>query len=218
MHLAEMERSGRGAKTRYIATLTDDSGASGYELVIAGPGELVKKIFNKSDFEATISPKATRKDAEAAFEATWKKYGKPFADLTRVQNISGLIKKEPGKITPDNSVLVSVSRTRGEGTFWGFWLPVLFVPQGENLLFALPPVCVCFGQLDPSSGDPDLFLTLNGVSTPTVRASVGGGLARDSVSFGNFLCAPWEQFVPFFRIYGYLASTFGIWIGGHGIP
>ena len=101
---------------------------------------------------------------------------------------------------------------------WTFWFPALFVGRGVNLFFITPPVCHCFGTLFPLSGDPDLLLSLNGAGTPIVAASLNAGRAIDSVSFGPWACWPWQQFVPFFRVNGFLTGFTGFWWGGFGIP
>jgi hypothetical protein len=111
--------------------------------------------------------------------------------------------------------VVQLKRLKESGTVYGVTFP-LFVPRGVTFLFVLPPVCNTFGVLFPASGDPDLMLSLNGLS-PIVAASRLGGTARDSVSFSRF-CWPWNHFFPFFRVFGFQSSACALVIGGFGLP
>jgi len=217
MRLKEMKRSGKAGTVRYLAILADDLGKSDYELSIHGPAKLAEKIFDKCDFQITIRPKATAADAEAQSRETWRRYY-PTAKLS--QDAPGLEVFDKQKVAPAtsrNSVVVSLRRVRGEGTFWAGLFPNLFVPAGANLFFVMPSVCNCSGTLFPSSGDPDLFLTLNGITTPTVAASLKFGTAIDSVFFGSAICWPWAEFWPFFRVNGFVTGVCTFWMTGFGI-
>jgi hypothetical protein len=91
------------------------------------------------------------------------------------------------------------------------------VPKGVSVFFVLPPVCNCAGSVFPLRGDADIFLTLNGAFTPTVAASVKAGLAIDTVAFGSTICWPWQEFVPFFRVFGFLSSVTNVLCTGFGV-
>jgi hypothetical protein len=218
VRLTDLERSGRGTALRYQSAINDDLGAADYELSISGPPALIAKVLAKSEFEILISPRAGEKDAQARALEMWHQHADAAPGSGEAPDIKRLFKKTPAAATPANSILVSLRRTRGAGTFWAGWFPTLFVPAGASLFFALPPVCTAFGTLFPISGDPDLFLRLNGPTAPIVAGSAGAGLARDTVSFGPWVCWPWTQFVPFYQVLGFLTSVTDIFIGGHGVP
>jgi hypothetical protein len=86
-----------------------------------------------------------------------------------------------------------------------------------RLFFVLPLVCSAAGIVFPTAGDPDLFLMLSPAG-PTVDASTLGGLTVDSVSFSLPVCLPLVGFVPFFRVFGFLASTGVLVFGGFAVP
>lgn len=218
MQLKDLERSGRGTAVRYRATIRDDLGASDYELSISGTSSLITESFAKSDFEILISPRAEEKAAQSRALEMWQRHSGTVAGGPETEDLRRLFKNPPPLPTPTRSIVVAVRRTKGKGTFWAAWFPALFVPRGVSLFFALPPVCTAFATLFPLSGDPDLFLHPNSPTAPAVAASAGAGLARDSVSFGPWACWPWNQFVPFYRVFGFLPSVTGVYFGGHGIP
>ncbi len=217
MQLKEMKRSGKGGTLRLLATLADDLGKPDYELSIHGPATLIEQVFEKSDFSATIRPNATATDVEALSREMWRRY---YPTATRPKDAPGLEVLDKRKAAPPaggKSAVVSLRRVRGEGTFWAAAFPNLFVPAGASLLFVLPSVCNCSGTLFPVSGDPDLFLTLNGATTPVVAASIRGGTAIDSVAFGSTFCWPWAEFWPFFRVRGFATGVCTFWMTGFGV-
>jgi hypothetical protein len=112
--------------------------------------------------------------------------------------------------------VVTLHRKQTEGTGYFLTIP-LFVPTGISLFFLLPPVCVCAAAVFPASGDPDLFLTINGLST-LVGSSTLGGMAIDRISFGFPLCVPGFGFVPFLRVFGFAASACVLLWSGFGVP
>jgi hypothetical protein len=182
-----MKRSGKET-ARYTLTLADDQGAEDYELTITGTRTLVEKVFAESDFEITISPKANEKEAERRAHELWTKYSSAMVkEAAPAEDIDSLSKSAPKDATAKNSIVVSLRRTRGEGTFFAIWFP-LFIPRGVSVFFVAPPApIVCQGSVAPSflvpGGDADLFLTLNGFSTPVVSSSTRAGQAVDSVAF-----------------------------------
>jgi hypothetical protein len=214
MKLTEMNRAAKQVG-RYTLTLADDQGAPDYELTITGPRALVEKVFAKSDFEITISPKTNQKEAERRANAIWKKCSSTLVkEVAPAEDIDSLLKSAPKDATAKNSIVVSLRRTRGEGTFFAFWFP-LFIPRGVNVFFVTPPASFyCTGSVSPSSlvpgGDADLFLSLNGFSTPPVASGTLSGLATDTVSFivpvvvippGLIIKSP--AVVPCYRVFGF---------------
>jgi hypothetical protein len=216
MRLKELKRS-RTGDTPYIGTLTDVTGDSHYALAISGPDDLVKKIFTRSDFEWRIDPKPSDKDVNARFQEKWGMHTDTVAAAGDPETIASLGKGLPKAATARNSVVVSLRRTQGQGTWWWMWFSALIIPRGANVFFVLPPICNAFGLVVPLSGDPDLFLTRNGPFTPAVSSSMRGGTAIDRVAFGPTICWPWEEYVPWFRINGFRSSVTGFGMGGFGV-
>jgi len=217
MHVRDMKRQAKTGTVRYVAALADDLGKSDYEVSIHGPAKLAQQAFEKCDFEISIRPKATAADVEAQSRETWRRH---FATAIVPQDAPGLEVLSKQKIAPAttrNSLVVSVRRLRGEGTAWAGLFPNLFVPAGTNLFFVLPSVCNCSGTLFPSSGDSDLFLSLNGPTTPIVAASVKAGTSIDSIFFGSAICWPWAEFWPFFRVNGFRTGVSTFWMTGFGV-
>jgi hypothetical protein len=216
MRLKELKRSRTGDRP-YVATLDDMNGDSHYELAISGPDELVKKVFAKSDFEWRIDPKVAEKDVAGRNREMWDRYASAGDQANEPETIASLSKAAPKAATARNSVVVSLRRTQGEGTWWWMWFPTLLIPAGFNLFVILPPVCNAFGFTVPHSGDPDLLLMRNGPFFPPVSASTLRGTAVDRVAFGPSICWPWEEFFPWFRIIGVTTSVTDFGMGGFGV-
>jgi hypothetical protein len=216
MKLKEMKVEGRDS-ARYTSSLTDLQGSKDYEFTITGPRSLVSKMFSESEFEFLIDTKVSRPDSDNRFKEIWLKYSQTVREAAPAEDAKILEKSVPRKAVAKNSVIVSLRRVRGQGTFWMIGIPQLAIPMGLNVFFVLPPVCNCAGSVFPAAGDPDLFLTLNGVTTPTVGASTKGGLAIDSVAFGSSICWPWMEFSPFFRVFGFKSSVAACLFSGFGV-
>jgi hypothetical protein len=210
--LAQMKRT-TGRDPSWAMRVADKTGREDYELTIRGPNALVSKVFEKSDPEIEIDPHGSDDTARKRIIELRDKYSRS-AKAPHVDDGKGAFKKPRLKIDEKTSVVVSLRRIRGEGTFWAFFIPFLFIPRGANLLFALPPVFSCVGSVFPLAGDPDLFLTLNGVFTPTVAMSIRAGTAIDSVAFGPMPVRFPPAFVPFFRVSGFTTTLTGFLMAG----
>jgi hypothetical protein len=217
MRLEDLTRSRVAGGSHYVGTLTDSARDEHYGLSISGPASLIQKVFAKSDFEHWIEPKATAKGAPARSRKFWMTYAGEAVARGALETVAALEKPVPAAATPKSSIVVSLRRTEGEGTWWGAWFPLLGLPAGANLFFVLPPICNCFGFVAPTSGDPDLFLTANGPTTPTLAFSMLGPGAVDSVSFGPGLCWPWTEFVPWFRVNAFTACVCSFGMSGFGV-
>jgi hypothetical protein len=212
MRIRDMETV-KGADPRWTASVTDKKGATNYELSIRGPKSLVGRIFKDSDFEIEIDPEVvSEEDGRTRLNELYDKYSvtakDPFADPAQ-----DLFKKSSDNFDKANSVVVSLRRTRGKGTFYFLFLPTLPIPTGVNLIFLLPPVSTCQAWVFPITGDQDLFLTLNSLLPPSVSSTLGG-TSIDSVSFSAprvtvpiFGSAPLFLFVPFFRVKGFIGGV-----------
>lgn len=211
MRLQDMKRSG-DETARFTSIVADERGANDYELTISGTPALVEQVFEKSDFEITISPDLDEETAGRRTKDLWAKYAASVTDIAPAEDLDSLAKVTPRDAARKNSIVVSLRRIRGEGTYFAIWLPLLFIPRGVSLFLVAPPALVCQGSVFPApfvGGDPDLFLTLNGITTPVVSASRRAGPAIDTVSFAVPLAIGMRPVVPFYRIFGFATSLTG---------
>jgi hypothetical protein len=216
VRLADLERS-RSGGVRYAAALSDTAGDSHYELGIYGPDALIRKVLANSEFEHWIEPKATEKDWPGRSKSFWERHAGAHPGPRPHGTVNALDGTPPRAPTAKSSIVVSVRRTEGRGTWWGFWWPALGLPAGSSVFFVLPPVCNCSGFVLPASGNPDLFLTANGPFTPLIAASTGGPGAFDSVAFGPAICWPWTEFVPWFRVFAVTTTVCSFGMSGFGV-
>jgi hypothetical protein len=217
MRLKDLKRP-RTSGHPYIGTLTDAAGDTHYELAISGPSKLIQKAFGDSEFDWQIDPKATEHDWVPRYQEMWAQHIELDGTSKVPETVAALAKKAPVAATPVNSIVVSVRRAQGEGTWWGFWWPALALPRGANLFFVLPPICNCAGAVIPVAGDPDLFLSANGPRNPIIAASTLTAGFIDRVAFGPPICWPWQEFVPWFRINAFTTCVTGFSMTGFGIP
>ena len=215
MHLKELRRSGKDV-ARYAGTVADKAGARHYELTISGNRRLVEKVFAKSDYDIRIDAGAGERDAEKLAQELWKRHSTRQVKDSPGESIDSLRKTLPRAASRANSLVISLRRTDGEGTYWSAFFPALVLPTGASLFFVLPPVCNCFGTVFPLTGDADLFLSLGSPFAPIVAASARGGTAIDSVAFGAPFCWPWTQVVPWFRVFGFTPAVTGFLMSGFG--
>jgi hypothetical protein len=165
MRLKGMKRS-RADNSPYVGTLTDVTGATHYEIAISGATKLIQKTFGDVEFEYQIDPNATDADWVTRYQKMWTKpVGDAVASETH-ETAAALTKKGAAPATAQNSIVVSVRRTQGKGTWWAFAFPPFPMAVRTNVFFALPPICNFSGIVAPISGDADLFLSANGSRNP----------------------------------------------------
>lgn len=210
MKLKDMKRSGKDM-ARHTKTLTDEQGAPDYEITITGTSSLVQKVFEKSDFEIIIDTKATERDAERRAKELWEKHSGTVEEAAPAADVESLRKSAPKEVTKQNAIVVSIRRTRGEGTFFALWLPLLAIPKGVSLFVVGLPAVICQGSVFPMVGDTDLFLTLNGPLPPNVSVSSMGGLAIDTVTFGVAPSPAPRPVIPFYRLFGFSNTVTGFY-------
>jgi hypothetical protein len=203
--------------TEYKGVLADATGARDYEITVSGSPSLVGRVFEKAEFEITIDPNVSSKEAEARSREFWDSRVAKKIQTAPAETIESLAKAPPKSATTKNSLVISLRRVKGQGTWWGGWIRGLALPTGRNTLITLPPVCNCWGVVAPFTGDADLFLSLNSPLAAPVVSSIRGGTAVDTVAFGSPLCFPWAQFVPWFRVNGFRASVFDVGIAGFSV-
>jgi hypothetical protein len=213
MRLDDFQQERVGKFTRYNAPLSDDTGEQAYQLLLVGSEERIKESVGDSDIEATISPRVEREEWEASLPRTLRLTDQ-VVPADAFDDVEGLFKRPAPDPTPENSVVCALRREKPGGTGFTLVIP-LFVPSGVNFIFAFPPAFVCGASVLPITGDPDLFLTINSPVAPTVSASAFGGLFPDSVFF---MTPPFFQFIPFFRVFGFLASSTTFIGSSFGVP
>ncbi len=216
MRLKDLKRP-RTDSAPYIGILTDSTGDTHYELAISGSSKLIQRVFAESEFEYQIDPKATETNWVPRYQEMWARNAGAGGGMKEPETIAALEKAMPVAAKAKNSIIVSVRRTEGQGTWWGWWWPMLGLPAGTNVFFILPPICNCSGVVVPVTGDPDLFLSANGPRTPVIAASMLGRGAVDRVAFGPVICWPWEEFVPWFRVNAFTNCVTGFGMTGFGV-
>ena len=206
MRLQDFEVSGEGLETRYTLEVGDV--ARDHELVITGSPELISEVFRDADLDVTIDPQRGE-GWDRQLEAARDEELRLLADFAAFSAGTSTMKTRPEESTPANTVIVSLRRTRGHGTHYGpFVLSNLAVPTGFSLFFGLPPVCSCFGRLQPASGDQDLYLYRAWWWWNVgLASSAHGGTTPDAVSYTipplGGVCDWRNLFVPVFQVYGY---------------
>jgi hypothetical protein len=216
VRLSDLERQ-RGGAIRYLGTLSDSAGDTSYELAISGPARLIDKAPADSDFEHGSNPQQPRRNWATRTRKFWYRHAGENRRPREHETFAALARKPPPATNAENSIVVSVRRTEGEGTWWGFWWPALGLSAGSSIFFLLPPICNCSAFVMPASGDPNLFLTANGPATPLLAASTAGPGAFDSVAFGPAHCWPWTEFVPWFRLVAVTTTVFSFGMTGFGV-
>ncbi len=201
--LADLERSGGGAKTRFAARLTDDQGVERYELIVAGPPALIKKSFADARIEIEIDPSADKRRWSKHLGSAWKQEREAQSALSSLEDVPALFEKEPPPApTAAKSVLISLRQLEPVGTRYFVTVGGFAVPIGVSLFFGLPPVCSTFGVLTPASGDQDLFLHLGWPPVGPIRGSRNGGTTPDVITFST-VCRLWTHFAPIWHLFGW---------------
>jgi hypothetical protein len=210
VRLDDFERSGRGRRTRYVTAVRDSAGAENYELVVAGEGKLLRRIFEQTELGADIRSKLTDEAWEQELREVRELELEAFDRRSRLEDVPGLLKKPPAPATVENSTFVSLRRTGGEGTTFSLSISNFFLPSGFRVFLALPPVCDCIAVVRPTSGDQDLFVHRDfPFFGPIIAASVDPGTSVDMGIVVVLGCTFFSQFVPWFQIFGFSSGVCG---------
>ena len=215
MKLGEFKKRKIGPHTQFTKPITDDQGVGDYDLSITGSPALITEIFDTTDVEVAIRPRATEQEAMAAMREVAKRSAEglhQILDAPYAVQAKATVKPP----TSRNSVYVALRRTKGKGTFWAMIIPALVVPTGASIFFVLPPVLAMTAFVLPATGDPDLLLSLN-APFPAVQSSMHRGLLPDSVAFTLLPLIPW-YFVPFVRVFGFRSSVTFFTMNGFSLP
>lgn len=218
MKLGDLQRTGKTIST-YSGVVADAEGNRDYELSITGPRRVVEAAFKGVDFEIEIDRQATPEKFEARSREFWKRRagGRDGAPKSSAPTIDRVSRKAPPAANAKNSIVVSLRRIKGSGTFWAAWFPGLVLPAGFSLFFVLPRVWNCWGIVVPALGDADIFLTLGSPASPVVMAATAGGPTVESVTFTG-APFPWTHFAAWFRVLGFVNTVTDFGMVGHSIP
>lgn len=202
----------------FLGQLTDAAGDTHYELAISGSSSQIEKTFGESELEYWIEPKATGEEWAPRFEKLWASKTGDALSSGEPETVEALGRTLPSAAKAKTSVVVSVRRTKGKGTGWGFFWPALTLPAGFSAFFVLPPICNCAGFVVPRFGNPNLFLTANGPATPIIKASMNGPGMIDAVAvLGPPICFPWTEFMPWFRVFAATNCVSDFGMSGFGV-
>ena len=218
MKLNEFKRSG-SKMAAYTAVVADQAGQRDYELTISGRRSLVERVFKKVDFDVIIDTHVSPEEFDARSREVWtsRVAGQEIASPSAEEVLKAASRKVPPP-HPRNSVVVSLRRIRGTGTFWTAWVTPIYVPPGSSLYFVMPRVWTCWGIIVPYSGNPNLLLSLGTPVSPPVSTAFAPGPVSETVAFtGSPL--PWMHFAAWFRIFGAAPGTITLFgMVGHSIP
>lgn len=203
MKLTDFERPAKGGRSRLVTRVTDRTGAEEFELTIAGPAALTKRMFAEADIELTIDPTLTPVDVLAEYRVPVHEQRRSMWEAAGLENPATLLKPPPPAPDPKSSVLAAVRPVRGEGTPFAFVLTGFFVPAGVSFFFFGSFVFTTVGSLAPATGDQDLFLRLFSPTGTVVSSSIAGGTSVDVVWF----TFPFFPYVPVFEVKGFTAGV-----------
>ena len=204
MKLSEFTRSGR-TRTRFVTQVADAATQEDFELTIAGPAALVKRMFAEADLDLTIDSQRSQDQVAADFAPSHDELRKQMWELAGLEDTRALLKPAPEPPDPKNTVFASARPVAGHGTPFAFAASGFFVPAGARLFLFGSFVLTAIGSLRPATGDQDLFLHLFSPTGTVVSSSIFGGTSLDLVWF-TFPFLPW---VPVFEVRGFTAGVCG---------
>ena len=182
MRLAEFEQTGTDDRPRYVMEVEDAAGASAYELIVTGPPEVIEASMENAEFEVAIDSSATRERAEEELRSIEAENEQAAWELAGLTDTEDLFKEAPERLDTRRSVLTSLRRTRGSGTYYqATYLNIGPWATGVNLIAFMPPSLAVSALVAPRTGDQDLYHYLGSHLQP-VRASVRPGTLVDALS------------------------------------
>jgi hypothetical protein len=199
MRLDDFQQERVGRFTRYSAPLSDDTGEQAYQLLLVGLDERIRESAGESEIEATINSRVEREEWEASLARTLGLTDQ-VVPVDAFDDLDGLFKRPAPEPTAEDSVVCVLRREKPGGSSFTVDFSGLFVPPGFSIFFVFPLAFACAAASLPSSGDPDLFLTLNSPSGPLVSSSV---LPSRFPDFVFFMTPAFFQFFPFVRVFGF---------------
>lgn len=182
MRLEEFEQTGTEERPRFVMRVEDAAGQDGYELIVTGPPDLVNIALGEADFDVSIDSSATQERAVDEVRAIENDNERAAWELAALTSDADIFKEAPEPLDTQRSVLTSLRRTRGSGTYYQATYANLGpLPSGVNLLAFVPPSLVVGGVVAPRSGDQDLYFYL-GSNLQPVRSSTRPGALVDALS------------------------------------
>ena len=222
MKLADLKRSGT-ERPVYTGPVADVDGNKRYELSITGPSaSVIEEVFAKSDFEMEIVPGARPEEFDEQSRRFLKRHmGEHKFSSPPLDDITALLDRKPPQ-APENlndSVVVYLRPTEGEGTFYGMWIPVMALLPATPIVFVLPRVWTTWSVVVAYSANPNIILFRDVPVPPPVATALAGGIATEGVTF-TVPPVPWAQFRPIHIVFngapGVSLTNFGF--GGHSLP
>jgi len=204
MKLEDFERRGDKGHARFVTQVRDVSGDELFELTLAAPEALLRKVLADATIELTIDSARTQESLGRETEKLRAEHRKAMWKVAGLEQVDDLLKPPPPRSRPEKSVFAAVRPVRGEGTPFAMSISTFGVPAGVSLFFFGSWVFGTFGSVLPTSGDQDLFLRLFGATGPVVSASVLPLTLPDAVGFG---LPPPFPFFPVFQIFGFATGV-----------
>jgi hypothetical protein len=181
MRLDEFQQEVVSRVVRYAAPVADEAGQEAYQLLIVGPEEQVRESCAESDFDVTIRHDVAedewRQEAERALSLD--DLVVPAAALADPRDWAKPSRREP---PAEARILAAFRPTRPGRTAFTFQTNLTLF--GSVLFLFFPPTRFAWAaaQVRPTSGDPDLFLSVGGASfLAGIFASQAPGLFPDTV-------------------------------------
>lgn len=202
MKLSDFERTGKKTNPRFVTQVKNVSGDETFELTIAGPEALLRRVIADATIQLTIDSRQSEKKLMPELDARQAERRKTMWSIAGLDEPEDLLKPGPPPAQLRKSVFAAVRPVTGEGTPFTFSMSGFTVLSGVSFFFFGSFVGFTFGSVVPASGDQDLFLHLFAPSGPTVSASVFPRTLPDLVSFSIPL-----PFVPVFRIFGFTTGV-----------
>jgi hypothetical protein len=201
--LDDFEKSGTGARTRFVTRVSDAASEEEFEIAIAGPGALTKRMFGKAEFDLTIDSGRSQDQVIADVEPALREQQRSMWASAALDDIDALLKPPPARPEPKSTVFAAIRPVAGHGTPFAFIATSFFVPAGVSFFFFGSFVFTAVGSLVPMSGDQDLYLRLFSPTSPIVAASRGIGTSLDVVWF----TFPLFPVVPVFEVRGWATGV-----------
>jgi hypothetical protein len=207
MRLGDFQQTGTDDRPRLIMEIEDAAGLSAYELIVTGSREALRVAMADAELDVHIDSSASRDRAEAEVRAMEEENERAAWTLSGLDELDDMFKDAPERVDARRSVLTSLRRTRGEGTYYeatyanlGPW------PTGVNLIAFMPPSLVVGALVAPSTGDQDLYHYLGSHLQP-VQASVRPGTLIDTLSL---VTAGSIYPYMFWRVHWFTGGTCGL--------
>jgi hypothetical protein len=213
MKLSDFKEQREDRQRWLAATIKDADGTATHALELIGQSVAIRRAFRESEFDVVVDHSDRQEDWEEAARRTLEGRTQTIHPARTVRDF---IKPRTPVASAQRSAFVVLRPLQASKSFYVLTAK-FFVPTGFSVFFVLPWTCACFGVVMPVTGDEDLFLSLNGPFTPIVAASTLGGLSWDRVGFVG-PCWPWTQFIPFFRVFGFIGGVCVFTWSGFGVP